>query len=102
MHEVCRVFCDRLIDDKDKEWFLDKVKVIVKEQLKDNFDAMMGGLGQGPVTVQSLNSLIYTTVMDQDEPEPSLRFDCFLYSYSTSVVLELLVRVSLKKLTLRI
>ncbi|KAI5747904.1 hypothetical protein M8J77_019695 [Diaphorina citri] len=73
VHEASRVFCDRLIDDDDKNWFLEKVKVIVKEQLKDNFDAMLSGLTTGPITIEAVNSLIYTTALDQDAAEPSTR-----------------------------
>lgn len=69
-----RVFCDRLIDETDRNWFLDKVKVIVKEQLKDNFESMMSGLTpSAPITMEALNSLIFTSALDQDAVEVSER-----------------------------
>lgn len=40
VHEVFRVFYDRLVDDQDQAWLYGLMKVIVKEHFKENFDTV--------------------------------------------------------------
>lgn len=44
VHEILRVFCDRLIDLGDKEWLFGKLKCAVEEEFKEKFEVMMEGL----------------------------------------------------------
>lgn len=40
VHELYRVFYDRLVDDKDRAWLFDLIRVIVKQHFKENFDTV--------------------------------------------------------------
>ena len=45
VHEVYRVFYDRLVDDKDRAWLHSSLKKVTKEHFKEDFDAMFKHLG---------------------------------------------------------
>ena len=47
VHEVMRVFYDRLVDDKDREWLFNTTKVLIKEQFKDSMDNVFEHLANG-------------------------------------------------------
>lgn len=53
VHEVFRVFYDRLVDDTDRAWLFKLMKDIVKEHFKESFDAVFSHLRQGnaPVSI---------------------------------------------------
>jgi hypothetical protein len=38
------VFCDRLSDDRDRQWFYTKLRDCVQENFKDNFDMSLDTL----------------------------------------------------------
>ncbi|CAF0812566.1 unnamed protein product [Didymodactylos carnosus] len=62
IHEILRVFYDRLIDDVDRKWFYDQVLKTTKEVLRENFHQLLGHLDVGKlgtVTEDNLRSLIY-------------------------------------------
>lgn len=44
MHEILRVFYDRLITDGDKDWLFEKIKTTIKDNMKESFDALLDGL----------------------------------------------------------
>jgi len=44
VHEVQRVFSDRLIDDKDRNWFLDFIKTLPSKYFNSDFDAIFSHL----------------------------------------------------------
>jgi len=39
-HEVLRVFYDRIKDEKDKAWFLDRLKSVIRDHLNQDFDQL--------------------------------------------------------------
>lgn len=47
VHEVFRVYYDRLVDDKDRAWLYQLMKSIVKDQFKESFDQVFDHLKQG-------------------------------------------------------
>lgn len=51
VHEVFRVFYDRLVDDADRAWLFRLVKDIVKEHFKEGFDQVFAHLKQGSAAV---------------------------------------------------
>lgn len=44
IHEIYRVFYDRLIDDKDRHFFFDMMKQTTKNQMKVEMDNVLGHL----------------------------------------------------------
>uniref|UniRef100_A0A8B9LEL4 Dynein axonemal heavy chain 12 n=1 Tax=Astyanax mexicanus TaxID=7994 RepID=A0A8B9LEL4_ASTMX len=47
VHEVFRVFYDRLVDDQDRDWLYKLMKNIVKEHFKESFDTVFEHLKAG-------------------------------------------------------
>ncbi|XP_064606960.1 dynein axonemal heavy chain 12-like isoform X2 [Liolophura sinensis] len=74
VHEVMRVFYDRLVDDGDTAWLFGVVQGCVKEHFKDSFDGVFehlanGGAG-GKCMEEDLRSLLFGDYMEPDaEPE---------------------------------
>lgn len=46
VHEVFRVFYDRLVEDDDRAWLFNLIKDIVKEHFKEAFDSVFAHLRQ--------------------------------------------------------
>ncbi|KAL8592235.1 hypothetical protein ACOMHN_030910 [Nucella lapillus] len=79
VHEVMRVFYDRLTDDVDREWLFKSVASLCLSQFKESVDSLFahlinGGKG-GKCREEDLRSLIFGDYMDP-EAEPSER--CYL------------------------
>ncbi|XP_019392438.1 PREDICTED: dynein heavy chain 12, axonemal [Crocodylus porosus] len=68
VHEVFRVFYDRLVDDADSAWLFRLVKDIVKEHFKEGFDQVFAHLKQGSaaVTEEDTRSLVFGDYMTPD------------------------------------
>ncbi|XP_043194572.1 dynein axonemal heavy chain 12-like isoform X3 [Amphibalanus amphitrite] len=68
VHEVYRVFYDRLVEDADRSWLYQLVRECVKNHFKDNFDTVFEHLASQPgkVTERSLDSLMFGDYMDPD------------------------------------
>ncbi|XP_066919650.1 dynein axonemal heavy chain 12-like [Clytia hemisphaerica] len=47
VHEVYRVFYDRLVDNADRTWLYGSIKEVVKSQFKDDFDKLFKHLAAG-------------------------------------------------------
>lgn len=47
VHEVFRVYYDRLVDDKDRAWLYQLMNSIVKHHFKESFDQVFDHLKQG-------------------------------------------------------
>eukprot|EP00951_Prasinocladus_malaysianus_P026256 scaffold232565_cov23-Prasinocladus_malaysianus.AAC.1 len=73
VHECFRVFYDRLVDDKDRQWLLDTLKTIINEQFDDEFDGVMGGLDadeKGFVDIEDMRRCFFGDFVQNDkEPE---------------------------------
>nr|XP_024216642.1 dynein heavy chain 7, axonemal-like [Halyomorpha halys] len=72
VHEILRVFCDRLVDLADKEWLIEKLKCAVEEQFKETFEVMMDGLetnGANQLSTSSFSNLIFTTALEPEVNE---------------------------------
>ncbi|XP_073448349.1 dynein axonemal heavy chain 12 [Aquarana catesbeiana] len=82
VHEVLRVFYDRLVDDKDRSWLFNLIKDVVKEHFKDNFESVFEHLKQGnePTSEEEIRNLLFGDYMN-----PDLEGDERLYSEIPSV-----------------
>ncbi|XP_030765059.1 dynein heavy chain 12, axonemal [Sitophilus oryzae] len=71
-HEVLRVFYDRLIEDKDKEWVYRKLRSCIKDNFKEYFDLVFDTYpknADGVVLHESIKRLMFGTYFDQDSDE---------------------------------
>ncbi|XP_049610508.1 dynein axonemal heavy chain 12-like [Syngnathus scovelli] len=74
VHEVFRVFYDRLVDDKDRAWFYQLMTKILKDHFNEGFNLVFDHLKQGRLLVeQDLQNLLFGDYMNPDlEPEERL------------------------------
>ncbi|RMX38335.1 hypothetical protein pdam_00005508 [Pocillopora damicornis] len=68
VHEVYRVFYDRLVDDNDRAWLHSLLKTVTKEHLKDDFDSLFKHLSSDQKTASEddLRSLMFCDFLDPD------------------------------------
>ncbi|KAH0630137.1 hypothetical protein JD844_012805 [Phrynosoma platyrhinos] len=68
VHEVFRVFYDRLVDDTDRAWLFKLTKQIVKEHFKEAFDLVFEHLRKenAPVTEEDMRNLLFGDYMNPD------------------------------------
>ncbi|XP_043080221.1 dynein axonemal heavy chain 12 [Puntigrus tetrazona] len=73
VHELYRVFYDRLVDDQDRAWLYSLISNIVKEHFKENFDTVFEHLKDGnkPICEENMRNLLFGDYMrpDVDESE---------------------------------
>ena len=58
VHEILRVFYDRLVDGEDRKWLLDRISTSCTKHLNEDFNQLMGELdqnGDGEVCEVSLD-----------------------------------------------
>lgn len=58
VHEVFRVFYDRLVEDDDRAWLFNLVKDIVKEHFREAFDKVFAHLKEGSSPVSIMFNLL--------------------------------------------
>ncbi|XP_011859412.1 PREDICTED: dynein heavy chain 12, axonemal-like [Vollenhovia emeryi] len=77
VHEVLRVFSDRLINHSDRYWLFQTIKDIVETVLKERFDIIFEHLPklQNKITEKSLDSLIYGNFMDIESVLEDRRYE---------------------------
>ena len=78
VHEVLRVFYDRLIDPNDKVMVYEKLRSCVKDHFKEMFDVAFDRFekdGEGKVTESSLRDLMFGTYLDTDASDEDVRYD---------------------------
>uniref|UniRef100_A0A8C3YTD1 Dynein axonemal heavy chain 12 n=1 Tax=Catagonus wagneri TaxID=51154 RepID=A0A8C3YTD1_9CETA len=68
VHEVLRVFYDRLINDKDRFWLFTLIRNVVRDHFKESFDNIFSHLrkGNAPVTEEDLRNLMFGDYMNPD------------------------------------
>ncbi|KAA0191400.1 hypothetical protein HAZT_HAZT007382 [Hyalella azteca] len=67
VHEVTRVFCDRLVDSTDRQWLLGTVATVCSEHLHQDFHQLLQHLDQnndGIVSEDDMRSLLYCDFAD--------------------------------------
>ncbi|XP_061667239.1 dynein axonemal heavy chain 12-like [Syngnathoides biaculeatus] len=81
VHEVFRVFYDRLVDDKDRAWFYQLMTKILKDHFNENFNQVFDHLKQGSQLVeQDMQTLLFGDYMN-----PDLEADDRLYAEVPSI-----------------
>ncbi|KAM9343831.1 dynein axonemal heavy chain 12-like [Pholidichthys leucotaenia] len=81
VHEVFRVFYDRLVDDKDRAWLYTLMKSVIKDHFKESFDQVFDHLKQGSKLVEEdMQTLLFGDYMN-----PDLEGDERLYAEVPSV-----------------
>lgn len=65
VHEIYRVFYDRLVDDQDRAWLFTLTSNIVKQHFKDNFDSVFEHLKDSnkPVREKKKSSISHQEMM---------------------------------------
>ncbi|KAK2851543.1 hypothetical protein Q5P01_007819 [Channa striata] len=67
VHEVFRVYYDRLVDDKDRAWLYQLMNSIVKDHFKESFDQVFDHLKQGNKLVEEdMRNLLFGDYMNPD------------------------------------
>lgn len=65
VHEVFRVFYDRLVDDKDRAWLFDLMHTIVKNSFDESFEKVFEHLKQGSKVSRDIKSRRQTCFKDR-------------------------------------
>ncbi|ROL53285.1 Dynein heavy chain 7, axonemal [Anabarilius grahami] len=71
VHEVYRVFYDRLVDDQDRAWLFKLISNIVKEHFKENFETVFEHLKDGNKLLcdENMRNLLFGDYMTPDVDE---------------------------------
>lgn len=56
VHEVLRVFYDRLINDEDRNWLFRLIKTVIKDQFKESFDTLFSHLRKENAPVSTFSN----------------------------------------------
>lgn len=77
VHEVLRVFYDRLIDPVDKTWLYNKLRDTVPIYFKEHFDKVFERFRneEGRVTEEALSELMFGKYFDLDASEEDQRYE---------------------------
>ncbi|XP_054464751.1 dynein axonemal heavy chain 12 [Anoplopoma fimbria] len=67
VHEVFRVYYDRLVDDKDREWLYKLMDGILKDHFKESFDQVFDHLKTSTILVEEdMRNLLFGDYMNPD------------------------------------
>ncbi|XP_030888189.1 dynein heavy chain 12, axonemal [Leptonychotes weddellii] len=68
VHEVLRVFYDRLINDNDRYWLFNLIKAVIRDHFKESFDGIFSHLRKEntPITEENLRNLMFGDYMNPD------------------------------------
>lgn len=77
VHEVLRVFGDRLIDGNDRQWLVEQLKLTVQSTFRETFDSVFTNLPRydDELTDVSLNDLIFGNFMDLEANPEDKRYE---------------------------
>lgn len=78
VHEVLRVFYDRLIDVNDKKWLYEQLRTTVQSNFKEPFDIVFETLEKNEdnrITEEELSKLMFGTYLDLDASEDELKYE---------------------------
>lgn len=77
VHEILRVFYDRLTDDEDRAWLFKKLQKLTRDYFKEFFDAALDNYlnDQGVVTEETLRGLMFGTYFDPDALDDEKKYE---------------------------
>lgn len=77
VHEIMRVFYDRLVDEFDRTWFFTLLRKSTQEFMKDTFDSALDTYqnDQGEVTQDNIKQMMFGCYLDLDSAEGERRYD---------------------------
>lgn len=67
VHEVLRVYGDRLVDEADSRWLVEQIRKTIKERMNEDMDYLLQDLQDKPgaeITEVNLRNLIYCDFHD--------------------------------------
>ncbi|XP_075981520.1 dynein heavy chain at 62B [Anticarsia gemmatalis] len=77
VHEIMRVFYDRLVDEIDRTWFFNILKKSTKDFMKDTFENALDVYqnDKGDVTQDTIKSMMFGCYLDTDSVEGERRYE---------------------------
>ncbi|XP_011706108.1 PREDICTED: dynein heavy chain 7, axonemal-like [Wasmannia auropunctata] len=77
VHEVLRVFNDRMLDEGDKEWLFLRIRDAVKSNFKDSFEIAFDHLPkfENQITKDSFGDLMFGNFMDMEKDGRCRRYE---------------------------
>lgn len=77
VHEVLRVFSDRMLDENDKEWLFQRIRDAVKSNFKDSFEAAFDHLPkfENQITKDSFGDLMFGNFTDTEKSGKCRRYE---------------------------
>ncbi|XP_061720397.1 dynein axonemal heavy chain 12-like [Cydia pomonella] len=77
VHEIMRVFYDRLVDEDDRTWFYDLLKKCTRDFMKDTFESALDTYAneKGEVTQETIKAMMFGCYLDLDSSEGERRYD---------------------------
>ncbi|XP_026741703.1 dynein heavy chain 12, axonemal [Trichoplusia ni] len=77
VHEILRVFYDRLVDEDDRNWFFETLKKSTKDCMKDAFENSLDTYQapNGEVTRDTIKNMMFGCYLDTDSVEGERRYE---------------------------
>lgn len=77
VHEIMRVFYDRLVDEDDRTWFFELLKKTTREFMKDTFESALDPYQTeaGEVNQETIKTMMFGCYLDTDSIEGERRYE---------------------------
>ncbi|XP_011557170.3 dynein axonemal heavy chain 12 [Plutella xylostella] len=77
IHEIMRVFYDRLLDEPDRDWFYELLKKTTKESMKESFEGVCDNYQDenGVVSQANIKNMMFGCYLDLDSIEGERKYE---------------------------